>query len=120
MRTLLDKIGAGAKFLAEHIWGALKSVFGSQKAKDISLAALQAAKDLLETEVGQFIEKLVTELEASALEGPARLAQATSSIQSYLSQQGKEMPVVWIHWAIETILLFLRGLAKDDAPPVTE
>jgi len=111
----LKKIGAGAKFLAAHVWDALKTVFGSQKAKDITASALQSAKDLLSTEVGQFIAKVVQELEASALGGPERLALATSNIKEYLAQQGKLLPTVWVQWAIQTVLIFIRGLAAD--PP---
>jgi hypothetical protein len=106
--ALLSKVGAGAKFLAEHVWAGLKSVFG-QNAKDISLAALKSAQELLKTEVGQFVQKVVQELEASALGGPERLAQATTEIKAYLVDQGKQMPTVWIQWAIQTILVFLRG-----------
>jgi hypothetical protein len=103
-----SKIGAGVKFLAEHVWSAIKSVFG-QNAKDISLAALKSAQELLKTEVGQLVKKVVEELEASALGGPERLAQATAEIKAYLVAQGKELPTVWIQWAIQTILVFLRG-----------
>jgi hypothetical protein len=104
----LSKIGAGVKFLASHVWAGLKAVFG-QNAKDVSLAALKSAQELLKTEAGQFIQKVVQELEASALGGPERLAQATAEIKAYLVAQGKELPTVWIQWAIQTILVFLRG-----------
>lgn len=103
---------AGPKFLVDHIWQGLKAVFGSQNAKDIANAALQSAKELLKTELGQFIEKVVTELEASSLAGPDRLAQATTAIKAYLQSQGKVLPTVWIQWAIQTILAFVRGLQQ--------
>lgn len=106
----LKKIGVGAKFLAESVWGTLKAAFGA-KAKDITLAALESAKQLLETEVGQFIQTVVLALEASPLDGAGRLASATTTIKDYLSQQGKQMSKTWIQWAIQTILLFIRGLA---------
>jgi hypothetical protein len=108
----IRKIAAGAKFLGEKVWAGLKSVFG-QNAKDISLAALQSAKELLKTEVGQFIHTVVVALEDSALSGPDRLSSATIQVKDYLKNNGKELSTVWVQWAIQTILAFVRGLAPQ-------
>lgn len=112
--SFLYSIKSGAKFLLGHIWGGLKSVFGSQKAKDISLAALTSAKELLATEFGQFVQKVVTELESSTLDGTGRLSQATSNIEDYLKQRGQAMSTIWIQWAIHTILIFIRGVVVSQ------
>lgn len=114
--SFLDSIKSGMKFLKDHIWHALVSVLGSQKAKDLTLAALQSAKELLATEFGQFVEKVVTELESSTLSGGERLSQATSNIKAYLEQQGQQMSTVWIQWAIHTILIFIRGAVTSPIP----
>ena len=114
-KALIDKIVAGSKFLGEHVWAGIKSVFGSQAAKDITLAALQSAKELLKTEVGQFIHQVVSGLENSNLSGPDRLKTATTSVQDYLNTQGKTLSTVWIQWAIQTILAFIRGVAPAAA-----
>lgn len=113
-------IGHGVKYLAEHIWSGLKSVWGT-KTKAIVDAAFESAKQLLESELGQFIHQVVVSLESSDLTGAARLSSATSQVQDYLQQQGKELPTVWIQWAIQTVLTFIRGLAPTAAgdPPAS-
>ena len=110
----LDKAKSGMKFLADHVWNGLKSVLG-KNAKDFGDSTLSSVKALLATEVGQFIAKVVTELEASALGGPERLAQATTNIKDYLSAQGKTWTTDWIQLAIQLILVYIRGLASQ--PP---
>jgi hypothetical protein len=119
-KALISKIVAGSKFLGEHVWAALKAAFGTNT-KEITLAALQSAKELLKTELGEYIHQVVAGLENSTLSGPDRLKTATTSIKDFLNTQGKSMSTDWIQWAIHTILIFIRGVApaaaSDPVPP---
>lgn len=108
-KVALSKLGGAFKFVGVSLWKGAKAVFGSEQARNIGLAALKSAQELLKTEVGQFGKQVVEELEQSTLSGPERLAQATANIGAYLAERGQAMPTLWTHWAVQSLLLVVRG-----------